>query len=80
MITAKQIRELLHARPFKPFRIYLSDGTYHDITHHDMAWVTRNTVEVGVNPDAEGFAEYVARCALLHITKVEDLPEPVARS
>jgi hypothetical protein len=80
MITARQIRELLHARPFKPFRICLSDGTHHDITHHDLAWVTRNTVEVGMNPDAEGFAEYAARCSLLHITRVEDLPEPAPRT
>jgi hypothetical protein len=80
MITAQQIRELLHARPFKPFRICLSDGSYHDITHHDLAWVTRNTVEVGMNPDAEGFAEYVARCSLRHITRVEDLPEPASRA
>jgi hypothetical protein len=77
MITAKQIRELLEARPFRPFRICMSDGTYRDITHHDMAWVTKSTVEVGINLDADGFAEYVARCSILHITKLEDLPEPV---
>ena len=78
MITAKQIRELLEARPFRPFRICMSDGTHRDITHHDMAWVTKSTVEVGINLDADGFAEYVARCSILHITKLEDLQEPVA--
>jgi hypothetical protein len=78
MITAKQIRELLHTKPFRPFRVCLSDGTYYDIANHDMAWVTRNTIEVGLNPDTDGFAEYVARCSILHITKLEDLPEPVA--
>ena len=77
MITAKQIRELLEARPFRPFRICMSDGTYRDITNHDMAWVTKSTVEVGLNLDADGFAEYVARCSILHITKLEDLQEPV---
>ncbi len=56
----------------------MSDGSYHDITHHDMAWVTKSTVEVGLNPDADGFAEYVGRCSILHITKLEDLPESVA--
>lgn len=75
MITAKQIRELLQAKPFRPFRICLSDGTYYDITNHDMAFVTKNTVEVGLNLDAEGFAEYVARCSILHITKLEDLAQ-----
>ena len=79
MITAKQVRELLQGQPFKPFRICMSDGTYRDITHHDMAWVTKNTVAVGLNLDTDGFAEYVARCSILHITKLEDIPEGVTR-
>jgi hypothetical protein len=69
--------QLLEAKPFRPFRICMSDGTHRDITHHDMAWVTKNTVEVGINLDSDGFAEYVARCSILHITKVEDLQESV---
>jgi len=79
MITAKQIRELMQAKPFKPFRIYISDGTHHDITNHDMAFVGRNTVEIGLNLDPDGFAEYFTRCSILHITKLEDLPESVTR-
>ncbi len=78
VVTAKQIRELLEAKPFKPFRICMSDGTSYEITHHDMAWVTKNTVEVGINLDADRLAEYVARCSILHITRLEDLPESVA--
>ena len=79
MISAIQIRTLLEAKPFRPFRIRMSDGTHRDITHHDMAWVTKSTVEVGLNLDADGFAEYVARCSILHITALEDLPEAVIR-
>lgn len=79
MITAKQIRELMQATTFRPFRIYLSDGTHHDITNHDMAFVGRNTVEIGLNLDPDGFAEYFTRCSILHITKLEDLPETVSR-
>lgn len=77
MITAKQIRELMQAKPFRPFRIYIADGTHHDITNHDMAFVGRNTVEIGLNLDPDGFAEYFTRCSILHITKLEDLPESV---
>jgi hypothetical protein len=79
MITSKQLREVLQAKPFKPFRICLSGGTHYDITNHDMAFVTKNTVEVGINLDADGFAEYVARCSILHITKLEDLLEGMAK-
>ncbi len=74
----KQIRELLQARPFKPFRICLSGGTHHDITNPDMAFVGRNTVGIGRNLDPEGLAESFARCSLRHITRLEDLPEPAA--
>lgn len=70
MITAKHLRDLMQARPFRPFRICLSDGR-----HHDMALVGKNVVEVGINLDADGFAESFARCSILHITNLEDLPE-----
>lgn len=74
MITAKRIRDQLQAEPFKAFRICMSDGTHYDITNHDMAFVGRNVVEVGLDLDPDGFAEYFARCSILHITKLEDLP------
>jgi hypothetical protein len=73
MITPKQLRDLLTAAPFKPFRICLSDGTGYDITNHDMALVERNTLDIGVNPDPDGIAERLVRCAFIHIVKIEDL-------
>ena len=79
MITAKQIRELMQARPLQPFRIGLSDGTHYDITNHDAALVGKNTVEVGLDFDTDGFAEYFTRCSILHITRLEDLPKTVSR-
>jgi|SRR5579872_6476613 len=79
MVTGKQIKDLLHAVPFRPFRIYLSDGTHHDITNHDMAWAMKNYVEIGLNVDPDGMAEYAVRCSILHITKLEDLPAQVGR-
>lgn len=44
-----------------------------------MAFVGKNTVEIGLNFDPDGFAEYFTRCSILHITKLEDLPETVSR-
>ncbi len=77
MITAKQIRDLLEARPFRPFRICISDGKHFDITNHDLAFVGKNTVEIGLNLDPDGFAEYFTRCAIMHITRLEVL-QPIA--
>lgn len=73
MFTGQQIRQLLTTKDFKPFRLHLADGTAYNITNHDMALVGRNTVEIGVNPDPEGIAERFVRCAILHITRIEDL-------
>jgi hypothetical protein len=78
VITAMQVRALLQAKPFRPFRTHLSDGTHHDITNHDTAWVMKNTVEIGLNVDPNGFAEYAVRCSILHITMLEDIAEQVA--
>jgi len=55
MITAIELKERMHAQPFKPFRLCLSDGKTYDINNHDMAWVIRGTVYVGLNLDANDF-------------------------
>jgi hypothetical protein len=48
MITANQIREYLQAKPFKPFLLFLSDGSSHEVPHPEFAWVFGSTVFVGV--------------------------------
>jgi hypothetical protein len=63
----------MHAQPFKPFRICLSDGKCFDISNHDIAFVKSNTVEIGTELDAQGFAEHCAECAILHITRIDDI-------
>jgi len=73
MFNAENIRELLTARDFRPFKIHMSDGTSYEITNHDMALVGRNSVEIGINPDQKGIAEKFVRCAIVHITRIEDL-------
>ena len=73
MFTAKQIKEMMDAQPFKPFRICMSDGKIYDVPNHDAAFVTKNYIEVGLDLDVTGIAENVGRCAILHITRIDDL-------
>jgi len=69
----EDILELLRARPFEPFRLYLSDGAVFEIRHPDMAIVQRSKVTVAVpgleGPD--GPAEHIVNCALMHVTHTE---------
>ena len=73
MFTALQLKEIMDAQPFKPFRICMSDGKTYEVTNHDMAFVKKNEIEIGLDLDPHGFAEYSTRCALIHITRIEDL-------
>ena len=73
MFTAKQIKEMMDAQPFKPFRICMSDGKIYEVPNHDAAFVTKNYIEVGLDLDATGIAENVGRCAILHIARIDDL-------
>jgi hypothetical protein len=73
MFTAKEIKELMESKPFRPFKIHLSDGSSYEVTNHDMAMVSRNSVDIGIHRDPDGVAERFVRCAIIHINKIEEL-------
>ena len=70
MIPASRIRKLLAVRPFKPFRIHLSDGSHYEVPHPEFAWVFGRTVFVGIAGTSadDAFAEELS---ILHITRIE---------
>ena len=78
MFTAKQLKERLEQKPFRPFRIRMSNGEAYDVRNHDAAWILSNAIEIGLDQDAEGFVLNTTRCAILHIASVEDIPLPKA--
>ena len=75
MITVTELRDRMQENPFRPFRIHASDGKSYDIANHDMMFIKRNGVEIALDLDANSVAERFAKCALLHITRIEDLAE-----
>jgi len=68
----EEIKALLVAKEFKPVAIHLSDGAHYEITNHDMVLVGRTHIHIGIG-DASGIAENVVRCAIVHITRIEDI-------
>ncbi len=77
----EELIEAVHAEPFRPFRLYLSDGRTFDIRHPEMLMVSRHTAIVGVHGD--GGAEKAGQAYpqidrfawvdLLHVTGIEQL-------
>ena len=78
MINARDLKDRMNTQPFKPFRICMSDGKTYDIRHHDMMMVKPNAVLIGIDLDRDDLIEQVAECAILHITRVEDLSPAAA--
>lgn len=73
MFNAKELQELTTAKDFKPFAICTTDGARYEVHNHDMMMVSRNSVYIGLNRDPEGIAERYVRCAIIHITRIEEL-------
>jgi hypothetical protein len=72
-MTVPTFRELLAARPFKPFRLVMSSGQAYEVRHPEMAFLTRTDILVGVGETEEGVPAEFRICSLLHVTTVEPL-------
>lgn len=71
-MTAQTFRELLTAKPFKPFRVSMSSGQSYEVRHPEMAFVTKSDILVGTDVEDGVPAEFKI-CSLLHLTAVEPL-------
>jgi hypothetical protein len=74
MITAERIRELLKRRPFRPFQLFLSDGSRHKVPRPEFAWVFGGRVFIGVASSPGSHAGgSVKELAILDLTRIEEL-------
>jgi hypothetical protein len=80
MITSSRIREHLTQTPFRPFRLYLSDGSHHDIPHPEFAWLVGGRLYVAKILKERGPSDpQVKELAILHITRIEPLVRTKSR-
>jgi hypothetical protein len=67
------LRKLLGAAPFAPFRVFVSEGGYYDVSHPEAARIAAGVLEVAVKPT--GFAgppgERRAFLSFVHIARIE---------
>jgi hypothetical protein len=76
-MTVQTFRDLLTARPFRPFRLVMSSGLVYEVRHPEMAWLTRTSILVGVDAADDGVPAEFKICSLLYVTAVEPLsPTP----
>ena len=66
----------LSRRPFKPFRIRMTDGAAIDVRHPDEVIPVKTTASVARGPAGEVFVQQ-STISLLHVIRLEPIESPV---
>jgi len=69
-----ELQKRLRKQPFEPFRIVLSSGDAHEVSHPEMALLLKGGIEVAEPDDSGDLPEVAKWCSLLHITAIEPIP------
>ncbi|MCK5941268.1 MAG: hypothetical protein KAI24_04790 [Planctomycetes bacterium] len=75
-LRVDEIRHHVERRPFRPFRLHISDGNVHVVTDPDLVFVTRHTIMLGVRSSGEVIPDHAHHFDPIHITCVESMAEP----
>jgi len=76
----EDIRAHIRAQPFHPIRVFVSDGSFYDVLHHDFMIVGKSQVMIAIVKSASEFPEHNASVDPLHITRIEPINGKKARS
>jgi len=63
-MTVQTFRDLLAARPFRPFRVVMSSGQTYEVRHPEMAMLTRSDILVGIGDTDDGVPAEFKICSL----------------
>ena len=75
-MRTEEIRKLLKKEPFRPFRVFLSNGKSYDVTHPELAVVGTHDMFLGLQAEGlePGVYGHFALVTLIHINNIETLP------
>ena len=68
-----EIRGHLRREPFRPIRIYISDGSSYDVRHPELMFVSRAKVVIGLDAGDDELPERSVYCDPLRITRIQPL-------
>lgn len=72
-VRPQQIRAHLGRQPFVPIRVFLTDGSWYDVRHPEMAAVSRAEVVIGLEAGKDDVPDRFAYCDPVHVVKIEPL-------
>ena len=69
----ERIRDALRAEPFLPLRVFLSDGSRHDVPHPEFAFVATHQLVIARDPNTHGVPRHTVTVNPIHVTRIEVL-------
>jgi hypothetical protein len=69
----EEFKNLLEARPFVPFRIYVTGGSTYDIMNEDFVLPGRSMITLAAVVGPDRIVDQVVHVPLIHINKIEML-------
>jgi hypothetical protein len=79
-MPSAELLQMLRARPFLPFRIYLDDGTLYEVRHPELVMVSVASAIVAFpDPDHPGHYRSWEIVDLRHIVRLERI-EPASQT
>lgn len=68
-----ELRAHLKKHPFRPFRVFVSDGSHYDVLDPDFMLVTKSEVTIAISLAGEEMPDRSAYLDPVHITRVEPI-------
>jgi hypothetical protein len=76
----EDLRKKLQTRPFRPFRIHLSDGAEYDVMHPELLLLGRRSLVLGLaSRPEEVLYERTIDIELIHIVRMESIETTAPR-
>jgi hypothetical protein len=63
----------LRKQPFRPLRIYISDGSSYEVRHPEMMMVGRSEITIGLSVKGDPVYDEQVYCDPVHITRIKPL-------
>ncbi len=72
----QDLRNLVHHRPFQPFRVRMSNGETYEVQHPELVVVGRSWLHLFFeDPEIKGVADRFKFLSLLHIVEIEPISD-----
>ena len=72
-MTPKDLLKRVRERPFRPFRLVLSEGTPYEVRHPEQIMVARDSAVIGLPGSEQDLFETTVLVDLFHIVRLEPI-------